>query len=51
MWVVQCEESFQELKKMLMTTRVLILPDANESFVVFYDAYNMGLVGMHMQKI
>ncbi|CAJ2645287.1 unnamed protein product [Trifolium pratense] len=49
-WDVKCEESFQELKKRLTTAPVLILPDANESFVVYCDASKMGLGGVLMQK-
>lgn len=43
MWDVQCEESFQQLKKRLTSTSVLILSDASESFVMYCDASNMGL--------
>lgn len=33
-----------------MTTPVLVLPKASESFVVFYDASNMDLGGVFMQE-
>lgn len=49
MWDVQCEESFQELKKKLTMMPVLILPDAKEYFMVYYDASKMGLGGVLMQ--
>jgi hypothetical protein len=49
-WDASCEKSFQELKKRLTTTPVLILPNAKESFVVYYDASKMGLGGVLMQK-
>ncbi|MCI40551.1 RNA-directed DNA polymerase (Reverse transcriptase), partial [Trifolium medium] len=42
-WDVDCEKSFQELKKRLTTAPVLIFPDAKESFVVYCDASKMGL--------
>lgn len=45
MWSVQCEESFQELKKKLTSDLVLILPSPSESFIVYCDALNMGLGG------
>ncbi|MCI88433.1 IPP transferase, partial [Trifolium medium] len=37
-WDDQCEKSFQELKKILTSAPVLILPNPKESFVVYYDA-------------
>ncbi|MCH90079.1 gag-pol polyprotein, partial [Trifolium medium] len=49
-WDVECEKSFQELKRRLTTAPVLILPDAKESFVVYCDASKMGLGGVLMQK-
>lgn len=49
-WDAQCEESFQELKKRLVTTLVLDLLDASESFVMYCDASNIGLSGVLMQK-
>lgn len=50
MWSVQCEESFQELKKKLTLAPVLILPSPIESFVVYYDASKMDLGGVLMQN-
>ena len=49
-WDVACEKSFVELKKKLMTAPVLILPNPNESFVVYCDASKMGLGGVLMQN-
>ena len=49
-WDVKGEKSFQELKKGLTTTPVLILPNPNESFVVYCDASKMGLCGVLMQN-
>ncbi|XP_050915889.1 uncharacterized mitochondrial protein AtMg00860-like [Lathyrus oleraceus] len=34
-WSVQCDESFQELKKRLTSALVLVLPSPSESFVVY----------------
>ncbi|PNX73285.1 retrotransposon-related protein [Trifolium pratense] len=49
-WDVQCETSFQELKKKLTSAPVLILPNPSESFVVYCDASKLGLGGVLMQK-
>lgn len=48
MWDVQCEESFQELKKRLTMALMLTFPNARESFVVYYDVSKMGLGGVLM---
>jgi len=48
-WDVQCENSFNELKKCLTTAPVLILPKSDEPFVVFCDASKLGLGGVLMQ--
>ena len=37
-WTVDCEASFQELKKHLVTARVLILSDIGKDFQVYCDA-------------
>ncbi|KAI5440863.1 hypothetical protein KIW84_010356 [Lathyrus oleraceus] len=44
------KDNFQELKKRLTTTPVLILLDTNESFVVYYDDSKMGLGGVLMHN-
>ena len=49
-WDIQCEESFVELKKRLTTTPILILPNPEESFVVYCDASKLGLGGVLMQN-
>jgi hypothetical protein len=49
-WDSLCEKSFQELKRRLTTAPVLILPKANEPFVVYCDASLMGLGGVLMQN-
>jgi len=48
-WDVQCENSFNELKKRLTTAPVLILPKSEEPFVVYCDASKLGLGGVLMQ--
>lgn len=37
-WNEKCEESFQELKKRLVTAPVLVLPDSQGNFVIYSDA-------------
>jgi len=37
-WTEQCQASFEELKKRLTTAPVLVLPDLNKSFSIYYDA-------------
>ncbi|KAI5405994.1 hypothetical protein KIW84_052663 [Lathyrus oleraceus] len=49
-WDVACEKSFVELKKKLTSAPVLVLPNLNESFVVYCDASKMGLGGVLMQN-
>jgi len=48
-WDVQCENNFNELKKRLTTTPVLILPKSDEPFVVYCDLSKLGLGGVLMQ--
>ena len=49
-WTEQCQASFEELMKRLTTTPVLVLPDLNKSFSIYYDAsrLGMGCVLMHL---
>ena len=49
-WNDKCEESFQELKKRLTTTSVLITPVSGEKYTVFCDASRVGLGCVLMQK-
>ena len=48
-WTPQCEKSFEELKKRLTTSPVLILPDPAKQFVVYCDASKQGLGCVLMQ--
>ena len=45
----KCEESFQELKKQLVTAPVLALPDEKGEFVIYSDASHKGLGCVLMQ--
>ena len=42
-WSDKCEESFQELKKRLITAPVLVLPDDKGNFIIYSDASHKGL--------
>ncbi|KAL8131237.1 hypothetical protein AgCh_007237 [Apium graveolens] len=48
-WNDKCEESFQELKRRLITTPVLSLPDDQGNFVIYSDASYKGLGCVLMQ--
>uniref|UniRef100_A0A8R7TJ16 Reverse transcriptase domain-containing protein n=1 Tax=Triticum urartu TaxID=4572 RepID=A0A8R7TJ16_TRIUA len=49
-WTEECEASFQELKKRLVTAPVLVLPDVHKDFQVYCDASRQGLGGVLMQE-
>ncbi|CAL8163124.1 unnamed protein product [Prunus armeniaca] len=48
-WTEECEHSFQELKKRLITAPVLALPDNSGNFVIYSDASLQGLGCVLMQ--
>ena len=48
-WTDECEASFQELKKRLVTAPMLILPDIRKDFQVYCDASRSGVGGVLMQ--
>ena len=48
--MLECEQSFQELKKRLTTSPVLILPDVRKDFEIFCDASRQGLGCVLMQE-
>nr|CAH66048.1 OSIGBa0131F24.2 [Oryza sativa] len=48
-WTEDCKQSFQELKKRLVTAPVLILPDSRKGFQVYSDASRLGLGCVLMQ--
>ena len=45
----ECEISFQELKKRLVTTPVLVVLEGNEGYVIYSDASHQGLGCVLMQ--
>jgi hypothetical protein len=49
-WSDECEASFQELKRRLVTAPVLTLPSSKEGFVVYSDASQNGLKCVLMQQ-
>jgi hypothetical protein len=49
-WTDECEQSFQELKRRLVTAPVLALPMKSGNFVVYSDASKKGLGCMLMQN-
>ena len=49
-WDVKCEESFEELKKILISAPVLTLPSRNGGYVIFTDASQQGLGCVLMQN-
>jgi hypothetical protein len=49
-WTLECQESFETLKKNLTTTPMLILPDVHNLFSVYCDASYTGLGFVLMQE-
>jgi hypothetical protein len=49
-WTDSCEDSFQELKKRLVSAPVLCLPDIQKDFQVYCDASRQGLGSVLMQN-
>ncbi|KAL8098259.1 hypothetical protein AgCh_031136 [Apium graveolens] len=52
-WTEKCEESFQELKRRLVSALVLALPNGKGEFVIYSDASlkGLGCVLMHHGKV
>ncbi|KAA0056178.1 DNA/RNA polymerases superfamily protein [Cucumis melo var. makuwa] len=48
-WSDKCEQSFQELKKRLVTTPILALPVTGKDYVIYCDASRLGLGCVLMQ--
>ena len=49
-WTEECEASFQELKKCLVTSPVLILPGQTKDYEVYCNASRRGLGAVLMQE-
>ena len=49
-WDDRCEEAFQELKRRLTTTPILIVPDKGHGYTVYCDASRAGLGCVLMQS-
>ena len=49
-WSEKCQANFEELKKRLTTTPVLVLPDLSKSFLIYCDASCQGLGCVLMQE-
>jgi hypothetical protein len=49
-WTGVCQSSFEELKKRLTTTPVLVMPDLQKSFDIYCDASRQGLGCVLMQE-
>jgi hypothetical protein len=48
-WMPTCEASFQELKKRLITALILVMPDMEKLFSIYYDVSGQGLGCVLMQ--
>jgi hypothetical protein len=48
-WTEKCKQSFQELKKRLVSAPILTMPDITKSFDVYCDASRLGLGSVLMQ--
>jgi hypothetical protein len=49
-WTEKCEQSFQELKKRLVSAPILTMPDITKSFDVYCEASKLGLGSVLMQE-
>jgi ribonuclease HI len=49
-WTGACQSSFEEVKKRLTTTPVLVMPDLQKSFDIYCDASRQGLGCVLMQE-
>ena len=48
-WMDACEQSFQELKKRLVTPPILTILEGEDGFVIYCDASSQGLGAVLMQ--
>jgi hypothetical protein len=49
-WTHACQESFNQLKFKLMSPLVLVMPDLQKGFDIYYDVYRLGLGCVLMQE-
>jgi hypothetical protein len=49
-WDEKCQDSFDQLKKRLMSPPVLVMPDLQKGFEIYCDAYGQGLGCVLMQE-
>ena len=49
-WDGRCKEAFQELKRRLISTLILIVPDRGQGYIVYCDASRAGLGCVLMQS-
>jgi hypothetical protein len=49
-WTKECQASFEELKKRLTLSPVLVLPDLTKKFDIYCDASRQGLGCVLMQE-
>ena len=49
-WNDLCERAFQEMKSRLSSTRILIVPERGQRYIMYCDASNEGLGCVLMQS-
>jgi len=49
-WADECENSFRELKRKLVSAPILVIPEGNEGHVVYSDSSRQGLGCVLMQN-
>jgi hypothetical protein len=49
-WIVECQASFEELRKRLTSAPVLVLPDLTKKFDIYFDASHQRLGCVLMQE-
>ena len=50
-WDDRCEEAFQELKRRLTSTPILIVSDIGQGYTVYFDASRVGLGCVLMHSV
>jgi hypothetical protein len=48
-WMPDCKASFQELNKRLTTASILVMPNMEKPFSIYYDASGQGIGCVLMQ--